>query len=281
MYLTNKKRDRPSNKFSLFFSFGVMRILKRVNITMIRCFKKEGLLFPLLKQRGKKSYSCYYYIKTSKTTDIMVRNNYRGLICKMMIPKEKYEQLHDELEPLRNKITDILIGELVTRNEELQLHTDLVNVISELLRDDNYKMLATFNEEEIEELHKKLSGAKYPYYSVWADCTNDLGFLVSDLKGEFLFRVGKGRSKGKVEYSLNGSSLSILRYKNPNKDLDLKLSKVSKIIIDSSTSKITVQAMDSFGEVMAEWYEYKKTNSVAIDRVALNEYRYEWRSAKK
>lgn len=197
----------------------------------------------------------------------------------MTIPK--YQQLHDVLKPLSNEITDILNGKSATRKEKIQLHTDLVNVISELLRDDNYKMLATFDKEEIEELHKKLSGAAKSYYPVWEDCEDNLRFLVSDLKGEFLFYVGKGRAQGEVEYNLNKSTLSILRYKNPHEDLELKLFEVSKITIDSSTSKIIVKAMNSYDEPIAEWDEYKKTDSVALERVGLDEYRYEWRSAKK
>jgi hypothetical protein len=42
-----------------------------------------------------------------------------------------------------------------------------------------------------------------------------------------------------------------------------------------------VKAIDSFDDVIAEWDEYKKTDSVALERVSLDEYRYEWRSAKK
>ncbi|MEC0017444.1 hypothetical protein P4K66_13305 [Bacillus anthracis] len=196
------------------------------------------------------------------------------------MPKEKYEELHDELDPLVNSIDNILHGEPWKRADETALHNKLVNIFSELLNKNNYMVLADHSKEEIEELYEKFSSATPPYYSVWADYLQRLYYLNTDLKGKFIFNLGRRKQKEKQEYNLNGRTLEILRYKNPNKDLALKLFNVDKIIIDSGHT-IKVQATDSFGNVIAEWDEYKKTDSVALVRFDSNEYEYKWISAKK
>lgn len=190
--------------------------------------------------------------------------------------KEKYEELYDELEPLVTSINNILHGEVWKKADEIALHNKLTNIISELLNNDNYKVLADHSKKEIEELYKKFSSAQRPYYPVWASYLKQLEYLLTDLEGEFIVSSGTKRQK---EYNLNGSTLEILRYKNPNKDLSLKLFHVDKIIIDNRRT-INVQAMNSAGKVIAEWDEYNKTDSVALVRFDSNEYGYEWRSAK-
>lgn len=200
--------------------------------------------------------------------------------------KEKYEELHDKLEPLVDHIDKIINDRvLLEKAEDITLHNKLTNVISELLKNDNYKVLADHSKDEIDELDKKFSTAKHPYYSVWADYLPRLYNLLYDLEGEFIFslgrrRKGKKEKKEKKEFNLNGRTLKILRYKNPNRDLALKLLNVHKLIIDGSYT-IEVQVFDSFGKQIAEWDEYKKTDSVALVRVDSDEYEYEWRSANK
>lgn len=187
--------------------------------------------------------------------------------------KEKYVELHDELEPLVININDILHGEVWKKADKIDLHNKLVNIISELLNNDNYKVLANHSKEEIEELYEKFSSATFPYYPIWADYLKRLERLLTDLEGEFIVNSGKRRQK---EYNLNGSTLEILRFKNRNKNLSLTLFNVAKIIIDNRHT-INVQAINSLGRVMAEWDEYDKTNSVALVRYDSNEYKYQWR----
>ncbi|MGK8429009.1 hypothetical protein OF864_15450 [Bacillus cereus] len=187
--------------------------------------------------------------------------------------QEKYEELHDELEPLVININDILHGEVWKKADETTLHNKIENIISELLKNDNYKMLTDHSKEEIEELYKKFSNASLPYYPVWASSLKQLEYLLTDLEGEFIVSSGRRRQK---EYKLNGSTLEILRFKGSYKDLSLRLPNVDKIIIDNRRT-INVQAINSSGEVIAEWDEYNKTTSVALVRVDSNEYDYKWR----
>ncbi len=190
--------------------------------------------------------------------------------------KDKDKLFLEVVKPLIEEIDKLVNSEEIDKENEKKIYKDLVNAIEQLKNDkDLLRMLAIHVEREFVDFYRTVSSSKAPSISDWEEWKTDLEPLIHDLEGDFSF------SQGAIEYNLNGSSLEIVRILSRYYNLKMNLHNIHKIKLSKQGKNITVEIVDSLGNVMADWIEYAKTESVAIVRLGPRQYRYEFRGSKK
>lgn len=191
-----------------------------------------------------------------------------------LVDKRK-DTLLEILKPLLEKIQGILDSDINEKYEK-KILADLVKAIVELQNDGELlNMLAITEKHEISDFLTTLTSSKVPDWESWK---RDLGYLVEDLKGNFIF----GSNAKEYNLNLNGSSLETVRILNKHYNLDMNLHNVGTIKLsrENTNSKIKVEIIDTFGNVMADWEEYKQTQKVSIKRLDSQQYRYVYEGKK-
>ena len=193
-----------------------------------------------------------------------------------------HEKYFNELQPLVEKIEKEVAKQKVSKSNAKKIHSDLVTFFTKLQNGSSLKgILAQTKVKDLLAFYKKFTSSTNPDDWDWEGWIYDLQDIRNDLEGDFVVRKGK-TEEDKDTFLLNGSTLEIKRYINNSSkyDLEMKLHDVHSVVIKGGY-RISVDVFDIFDKQIADFYEYVKTEEVAIVREDAYTYKYEFRRAKK